>query len=69
MHCRAAHVVPALVKALHAMRRTIETDNYDEALVALAEAVRLYHEQFKVFITNVSQGEYWDIPVVLDWLD
>lgn len=69
MNCRAANVVPNLVKALHATRRTIETDNYDEALVAIAEAVRLYHEQFQVFITNVAQGEYWDIPVVLDWLD
>ena len=51
------------------MRHAIETDNYDEALVTIAEAVRLYHEQFQVFITNVAQGEYWDIPVVLDWLD
>ena len=68
-NCRATNVVPNLVKALHAMRHAIETDNYDEALVTIAEAVRLYHEQFQVFITNVAQGEYWDIPVVLDWLD
>lgn len=62
-------MVPSLTEALHDMRQTIETDGYDEALEAIAEAVRLYHEQFKVFITNVPQGEYWDIPVVLDWLD
>lgn len=68
-NCRAANVVPNLAKALHDMRNTIDTGSYDEALVATAEAVRLYHEQFQVFITNVSQGEYWDIPVVLDWLD
>lgn len=68
-NCKAAVVVSDLTRALHDMRRTIETNNSDEALEAIAEAVRLYHEQFQVFITTVPQGEYWDIPVVPDWLD
>lgn len=61
--CRIADVMPEMNTALSACYPDITSGQLAEPPIELDEAIVAYHQTFEVFISNVDEGEKWDIPV------
>lgn len=61
--CRIAGVIDKMEMALSASYLAVKARMLTEPPRELDEAIIAYHQSFEVFITNVEEGEKWDIPV------